>query len=43
VRYLYEVTNKGTDQRTAMDELALYWVQDGKIVKEQFFYHAPGM
>ena len=43
VRYVYEVTNKGTGQRTTMDELALYWVQDGKIVKEQFFYHAPGM
>ena len=32
-----DVTMKGMG-RTKMDEIALYEVKDGKIVKEQFFY-----
>ena len=32
-----DVTMKGMG-RTKMDEIALYEVNDGKIVKEQFFY-----
>ena len=32
-----DVTFKGMG-RTKMDEIALYEVKDGKIVKEQFFY-----
>jgi hypothetical protein len=32
-----DVTMKG-GQRSKLDEIALYEVQDGKIVKEQFFY-----
>ena len=32
-----DVTMKGLG-RTKMDEIALYEVKDGKIVKEQFFY-----
>lgn len=32
-----DVTMKGQD-RMKMDELAVYQVKDGKIVKEQFFY-----
>lgn len=43
VRYNYDVTNKATGQRHPMDEMALYWVDGGKIVREQFFYHMPGM
>jgi hypothetical protein len=43
IRYTYDLTNKGTGQRTTMDEMALYWVEAGKVVREQFFYHAPGM
>jgi hypothetical protein len=31
------VTMKGSG-RMKMDEIALYEVKDGKIVKEQFFY-----
>ena len=27
-------------QRSAMSEMALYTVRDGKIVREQFFYNA---
>ncbi len=43
LRFSYDVTNKATGQRYVMDEMALYWVEDGKITKEQFFYHMPGM
>ncbi len=32
-----DVTMKGTG-RTKMDEIVVYEVKDGKIVKEQFFY-----
>ncbi len=32
-----DVTMKG-GQRTQMDEIAVYEVKDGKIVKEQFFF-----
>ena len=32
-----DVTMKGAG-RVKMDEIALYEVKDGKIVKEQFFY-----
>jgi hypothetical protein len=32
-----DATMKGVG-RTKMDEIALYEVKDGKIVKEQFFY-----
>ncbi len=32
-----DATMKGVG-RTKMDEIALYEVRDGKIVKEQFFY-----
>lgn len=32
-----DVTMKGVG-RTKMDEIAVYQVKDGKIVKEQFFY-----
>jgi SnoaL-like protein len=42
VQYTFEVTFKPTGQRTEMSEMALYTVKDGKIVREQFFYHAPG-
>jgi hypothetical protein len=43
VRYTYDVTNRGTGIRSTFDELALYWVQNGQVVREQFFYHTPGM
>ncbi|HEX3232886.1 MAG TPA: nuclear transport factor 2 family protein [Gemmatimonadales bacterium] len=42
VRYAWDVTSKGTGQRIRMEEMALYTVKDGKIVREQFFYHMPG-
>jgi len=32
------VTMKPTRQRFTMEEMALYTVKDGKIVREEFFY-----
>jgi hypothetical protein len=41
VQYTFETTFKPTGERSLMTELALYTVEDGKIVREQFFYNAP--
>ena len=38
VRFLFDVTFKPTGRRHEMDELAVYEVKDGKIVREEFFY-----
>jgi ketosteroid isomerase-like protein len=38
VRFSYDVTHKPSNQRRAMDEMALFTVKDGKIVREEFFY-----
>jgi hypothetical protein len=41
VHFKYDVTSKPMDnQRMTLDEIGVYEVQDGKIVKEQFFYSA---
>jgi ketosteroid isomerase-like protein len=42
VSYEYDATDKTSHQRVAMTEMALYTVKDGRIVREQFFYHMPG-
>jgi len=42
VRYMMDVTNKTNGERTQMTEMALYQVDDDRIVREQFFYNAPG-
>jgi hypothetical protein len=38
VRFKYDVTPKHTGKRMTMDETGLYTVQNGKVVKEEFFY-----
>jgi hypothetical protein len=38
VRFTYDVTFKPQDKRFKMDEVGLFTIQDGKIVKEEFFY-----
>jgi ketosteroid isomerase-like protein len=38
VRFLYDITNKPSGNRMKMDEVGLFTVKDGKIVKEEFFY-----
>ena len=40
VGFRFEVTNKPSGRRMTMEEMALYTVQDGKIVREEFFYNA---
>lgn len=42
VQYTFDTTFKVTGERTLMTEMALYTVKDGQIVREQFFYNAPG-
>ena len=36
--FTFDVTNKPSSQRFTMEEVALYTVKDGKIVREEFFY-----
>jgi ketosteroid isomerase-like protein len=38
VGFRWDVTHKPSGQRFEMDEAALYTVQNGKIVREEFFY-----
>ena len=42
MNYTWDVTVKQTGKRIKMTEMALYTVQNGKIAREQFFYHTPG-
>jgi ketosteroid isomerase-like protein len=37
-RFQYDITNKPSGMRMQMDEIAVYTVDNGKIVKEEFFY-----
>jgi len=39
VQYEFETTFRPTGRRVRLSEMALYTVQDGKIVREQFFYN----
>ena len=38
VSFKFEVTPKQTGQRMSLEEMGLYTVKNGKIVKEEFFY-----
>jgi ketosteroid isomerase-like protein len=38
VGFKYDVTNKPSGHRMTMEEMALYTVREGKIVREEFFY-----
>jgi ketosteroid isomerase-like protein len=38
VRFEYDITNKPSGMRMQMDEVGVFTVADGKIVKEEFFY-----
>ena len=41
VGFQIDVTNKPSGRRMKLDEVGLYTVENGKIVREEFFY--PGM
>ena len=38
VRFEYDITNKPSGMRIQMDEVGVFTVEGGKIVKEEFFY-----
>jgi ketosteroid isomerase-like protein len=38
VRFTMNVTVKDSGERIQMDEIALYTIDDGKIIEERFFY-----
>ena len=38
VGFQFDVTNKPSGRRMKMDEVALYTIEKGKIVREEFFY-----
>jgi ketosteroid isomerase-like protein len=40
VGFQYDVTNKSSGKRMKLDEVALYTISNGKIVREEFFYDA---
>ena len=42
VGFKFDVTNKPSGRRMMMEEMALYSVQNGKIVREEFFYNTGG-
>jgi hypothetical protein len=42
VYYDYDTTFKPSGQRSSMKEMALYTVQNGEIVREEFFYKPSG-
>jgi ketosteroid isomerase-like protein len=38
VRFSFDVTSAPTKKRLTMDEIGLFTVENGKIVREEFFY-----
>lgn len=42
VRFTMDITIKQQNQRVTMDEMGLFTVKDGKIVREEFFYSTEG-
>ncbi len=38
VGFQYDITHKPSGQRVKMDEVGLFEVKDGKIVREEYFY-----
>ena len=41
VHFAMDVTNKESGERMNFEEVGLYTVSDGKIVREEFFYGMP--
>ena len=41
VLFSYDVTNKESGHRMEMEEVGVYTVAEGKVVKEEFFFGAP--
>ena len=43
VRYKLDATDKRANQRYQVEEIAVYTVENGKIIREEFFYDTAGM
>jgi ketosteroid isomerase-like protein len=43
VEFIYDVTNKPSGKRFQIAEMALYTVENGKIVHEHFYYNPGSM
>jgi hypothetical protein len=41
VHFTFDVTRKDTGERTMLEEVGLYTVENDKITREQFFYDGP--
>lgn len=41
VTFKVDATDKSTGERSIMEEVAVYHIADGKIVREEFFYTMP--
>lgn len=42
VFFRFDVTNKPSKRRISMEEVGLFTIESGKIVREEFFYDAGG-
>lgn len=42
VRFEYDVTNKPSGRRYQMDEAGVFTIENGKIIREEFFYRTEG-
>jgi ketosteroid isomerase-like protein len=42
IGFQFDVTNKPSGQRMQMDEVGLFQVRNGKIVREEYFYDMGG-
>ncbi len=42
VGFKMDITMKASGERSTMEEMGLYTVKDGKIVREEFFYNTGG-
>jgi hypothetical protein len=38
VHFVFDVTDKQSGQRSTMDEVGLFTIENGKITREEFFY-----
>jgi hypothetical protein len=38
VRFVYDITNKPMNKRMTLDEVGVFHVANGKVVREEFFY-----
>jgi hypothetical protein len=39
VGFQYDVTHKPSGKRLKLDEVGLFWVRGGKVVREEYFYN----